>query len=84
MVVGRLFLAVQQGCLRFVFVVFSDHTHLLFLTVLSVGLPPREKIGHKTEVVVDGSFTLLLRFYLNSLPIDGLRSKFVNDSHFIT
>ena len=29
--VERLFLAVPQGCLRFVIVVFSDHTHLLFL-----------------------------------------------------
>ena len=27
----RLFLAVPQGCLRFVIVVFPDHTHLLFL-----------------------------------------------------
>ena len=26
-----LFLAVQQGCLRFVIEVFPDHTHLLFL-----------------------------------------------------
>ena len=26
-----LFLAVSLGCLRFVIVVFSDHTHLLFL-----------------------------------------------------
>ena len=30
--VERLFLAVPQGCLRFVIVVFSDHTRLLFLT----------------------------------------------------
>ena len=30
--VERLFLAVQWGCLRFVIVVFPDHTHLLFLT----------------------------------------------------
>ena len=29
-VVGRLFLAVPRGCLQFVIVVFSDHTHLLF------------------------------------------------------
>ena len=29
--VGRLFLAVPRGCLRFVIVVFPDHTHLLFL-----------------------------------------------------
>ena len=28
--VERLFLAVPQCCLRFVIVVFSDHTHLLF------------------------------------------------------
>ena len=30
-VVERLFLAVPWGCLRFVTVVFPDHTHLLFL-----------------------------------------------------
>ena len=29
--VGRLFLAVQWGCLRCVIVVFPDHTHLLIL-----------------------------------------------------
>ena len=29
--VGRLFLAMPRGCLRFVIVVFPDHTHLLFL-----------------------------------------------------
>ena len=29
--VERPFLAVTWGCLRFVIVVFSDHTHLLFL-----------------------------------------------------
>ena len=29
--VERLSLAVTQGCLRFVIVVFPDHTHLLFL-----------------------------------------------------
>ena len=29
--VERLFLAVPQDCLRFVIVVFPDHTHLLFL-----------------------------------------------------
>ena len=28
--VERLFLAVPQGCLQFVFVVFPDHTYLLF------------------------------------------------------
>ena len=29
-IVERLFLAVPRGCLRFVIVVFPDHTHLLF------------------------------------------------------
>ena len=28
--VERVFLAVPRGCLRFVIVVFPDHTHLLF------------------------------------------------------
>ena len=32
--VGWLFLAVPRGCLRFVIVVFPDHTHLLFFSVL--------------------------------------------------
>ena len=35
-VVERLFLAVPWGCLRFVIVVFPDHTHLLFFK--NVGL----------------------------------------------
>ena len=30
MMVERLFLAVPRGCLRFVIVVFPDHTHLIF------------------------------------------------------
>ena len=32
--VERLFLAVPRGCLRFVIVVFPDHTHLLFFMFL--------------------------------------------------
>ena len=31
--VERLFLAMQWGCLRFLIVAFPDHTHLLFLCV---------------------------------------------------
>ena len=31
--VERLFLAVTRGCLRFVIVVFPDHTDLLFLII---------------------------------------------------
>ena len=34
MFVERLFLAVPWCCLRFVIVVFPDHTHLLFLKLL--------------------------------------------------
>ena len=35
--VERLFLAVQPGCLHFMIVVFPDHTHLLLLvTVIKV------------------------------------------------
>ena len=34
--VERLFLAVPWGCLRFVIVVFPDHTHLLFLSLKTV------------------------------------------------
>ena len=34
--VERLFLAVPRGCLRFVIVVFADHTHLLFLGDINI------------------------------------------------
>ena len=34
--VERLFLAVPWGCLRFVIVVFPDHTHLLFFNLMSL------------------------------------------------
>ena len=34
--VGLLFLAVPQDCLWFVIVVFSDHTHLLFMDMGSM------------------------------------------------
>ena len=35
--VKQLFLAVPRGCLRFVSVVFPDHTHLLFNSYLQYG-----------------------------------------------
>ena len=38
MTVERLFLAVPWGCLRFVIVVFPDHTHLLFLQIHMITL----------------------------------------------
>ena len=34
-----LFLAVPWGCLRFLIVVFPDHTHLLFLNKPRIGVP---------------------------------------------
>ena len=36
--VERLFLVVPLGCLRFLIVVFPDHTHLLFLLVAHITL----------------------------------------------
>ena len=42
--VVRLFLAMPRGCLRFVNVVFPDHTHLLFHGhAQGLGWPPRVK-----------------------------------------
>ena len=40
-VVERLFLAVTQGCLRFVIVVFPYHTHLLFYIDFSMFIPEK-------------------------------------------
>ena len=34
--VEQLFLAVPRGCLRFVIVVFPDHTHLLFFIEVDI------------------------------------------------
>ena len=34
LMVERLFLAVPQGSLQFVIAVFTDHTHLLFFSIL--------------------------------------------------
>ena len=42
--VERLFLAVPRGCLRFVIVVFPDHTHLLFFILTSA--------KHKSTIVL--------------------------------
>ena len=39
-----LFLAVPQGCLRFVIVVFPDHTHLLFLRARLLINSPGEEL----------------------------------------
>ena len=46
-----LFLAVPWGCLRFVIVVFPDHTHFLFLTdkINSVMLKPLLSLNSKPQ-----------------------------------
>ena len=54
--VERLFLTVPQGCLRFVIVVFPDHTHLLFLPVISKML---EKHVHDSLMTYFTSHKLL-------------------------
>ena len=48
--VGWLFLAVPRGCLRFVIVVFPDHTHLLFFYHTSqLKIPKQCKISGSCE-----------------------------------
>ena len=47
--VERLFLAVPWGCLRFVIVVFPDHTHLLFLNVCLLLAVARRIAKHKKK-----------------------------------
>ena len=55
--VERLFLAVPLGCLRFVIVVFPDHTHLLFLGHCDLN------IDFVSIVIVSGVYLLFcLRF----------------------
>ena len=55
-VVERLFLAVPQGCVQFVIVVFPDHAHLLFvLFFLSV---PWVDLGCVIVVIPDHAHLL--------------------------
>ena len=54
--VERLFLVVPQGCLRFVVVVFPDHTHLLLLILLKE--PSREKALLTLHVMTEMHFLL--------------------------
>ena len=45
LMVGWPFLAVPWGCLRFVIVVFPDHTHLLFLSLPSEDMADRDEVS---------------------------------------
>ena len=49
-----LFLAVPWGCLQFVIVVFPDHTHLLFLTHISLAFFLHD-IGKQRKIRSDGT-----------------------------
>ena len=49
-VVERLFLAVPRGCLRFVIVVFPDHTHLLFFIIGPIREKPGLRCFRKSEI----------------------------------
>ena len=49
--VKRLFLPVPRGCLRFVIVVFPDHTHLLFMRAMKC--PASEYAIYKTMQSID-------------------------------
>ena len=50
--VEQLFLAVPWGCLRFVIVVFPDHTHLLFLVIKFNAISKRfKKVGHNMAIM---------------------------------
>ena len=54
--VERLFLTVPLGCLQFVIVVFPDHTHLLFLTVVRILSEPNIHEGSESGLVCDCGF----------------------------
>ena len=56
--VERLFLVVPQVCLRFVIVVFLDHTHLLFL--LDITIITLKKAGDHQDLG-DGSLYIQLQ-----------------------
>ena len=58
--VERLFLAVPWGCLRFVIVVFPDHTHLLFLCL---------SVASLSQLAYQEQDTWLCRLQINRLWI---------------
>ena len=68
--VERLFLAVPRGCLRFVIVVFPDHTHLLFL------LTSKNRRGMTKKVHLKRILTkvnkLLFKGYVYHIPTNSI------------
>ena len=61
--VERLFLTVPRGCLRFVIVVFPDHTHLLFLAVLISNKFYNKLTPKALNLCQHSSFFILSVFY---------------------
>ena len=66
--VERLFLAVPQGCLQFVIVVFPDHTHLLFMV---------------SRCYPDGAYSRSIRFYIPCLE-NIITELFQNCKHLVS
>ena len=80
--VEQLFLVVPRGCLRFVIVVFPDHTHLLFLVRI------RAKKKKKMPFFVFGSALLRIRAKIgkNTLfgrPLVKIRAKIEKNTPFV-
>ena len=63
--VERLFLAVPQGCMQFVIVVFPDHTHLLFLAL------QEEKSITTVPGIPDAVDSLCVKELENTSPVGG-------------
>ena len=59
--VERLFLVVPRGCLRFVIVVFPDHTHLLFLT--------RQAYSKKYRQISTRTYSYKFSFFPYIIPV---------------
>ena len=59
------FLAMPWVCLRFVIMIFPDHTHLLFLLVLSICNQKNEiqicSNKHETSLAYNGGLNLLIK-----------------------
>ena len=65
MMVERLFLAVPQGGLQFVIVVFPDHTHLLFLLKFQIFFEVLKR--HSPSVLYISEATESLRYHIFAL-----------------
>ena len=82
--VEQLFLAVPWGCLRFVIVVFPDHTHLLFL-IDNHSFAPQRRSCHPNQVVysiVSEEAIFLLAVLVRTNLAGEYRTDFFQDVYF--